>query len=59
MDTLLSAKQTAAQVSAAIVAALAEVENVNVISDEDNDKAYTYQIKIQNGKAHLIATEVE
>lgn len=59
MDTLLSAKQTAAQVSAAIIAALAEVENVNVISDEDNDKAYTYQIKIQNGKAHLIATEVE
>ena len=59
MDTLLSAKQTAAQVSAAIVAALANVENVNVISDEDNDKAYTYQIKIQNGKAHLIATEVE
>ena len=59
MDTLLSAKQTAAQVSAANVAALAEVENVNVISDEDNDKAYTYQIKIQNGKAHLIATEVE
>ena len=59
MDTLLSAKQTAAQVSAAIIAALAEVENVNVISDEDNDKAYTYQIKIQNGKAVFIATEVE
>ncbi len=59
MDTLLSAKQTAAQVSAAIVTALANVENVNVISDEDNDKAYTYQIKIQNGKAHFIATEVE
>ena len=59
MDTLLSAKQTAAQVSAAIVAALANVENVNVISDEDNDKAYTYQIKIQNGKAVFIATEVE
>ncbi len=38
---------------------LAAISNVNVIADEDNDKNYSWQIKIQNGKAVFIATEVE
>ena len=38
---------------------IAALESVNVIADEDEDKNYTYQIKIQSGKAVLYATEVE
>lgn len=38
---------------------LANVTNMNVIADEDNSKNYNWQIKIQNGEAHFIATEVE
>lgn len=51
--------RTQNQVDAQIDAKLANVSALNVIADEDNNKNYTYQIKIQNGKAHLIATEVE
>lgn len=51
--------RTESQVDDQINEKLANVSALNVIADEDNDKNYTYQIKIQNGKAHLIATEVE
>lgn len=51
--------RTQTQVDDQIDAKLANVSALNVIADEDNNKNYTYQIKIQNGKAHLIATEVE
>ena len=35
----------------------ADVSAINVIADEDNNKNYTYQIKIQNGKPVLILEE--
>ena len=38
---------------------IAGVNTMNVIADQDNSKNYTFQIKVQSGKAHLIATEVE
>ena len=40
-------------------AKIAALESVNVIADEDENKNYTYQIKIQSGKAVIYATEVE
>ena len=51
--------RTQNQVDAQIDAKLANVSALNVIADEDDNKNYTYQIKIQNGKAVFIATEVE
>ncbi len=51
--------RTQEQVDDQIDTKLAGVNTMNVIADEDNSKNYTYQIKIQSGKAHLIATEVE
>lgn len=50
--------RTENQVDTQINIALAGVDNLNVISDQDNSKNYTWQIKIINGKAHFIATEV-
>ena len=51
--------RTQNQVDAQIDAKLANVSALNVIANEDDNKNYTYQIKIQNGKAVFIATEVE
>ncbi len=51
--------RTQAQVDSQIDTKLAGVSNMNVIADVDNDKNYNWQIKIQGGKAHLIAEEVE
>lgn len=50
--------RTENQVDTQINIALAGVDNLNVINDQDNSKNYTWQIKIINGKAHFIATEV-
>ena len=51
--------RTESQVDDQIDAKIAGVETMNVIADEDDNKNYTYQIKIQNGKAVMYATEVE
>ena len=51
--------RTESQVDDQIDEKLANVSALNVIADEDDNKNYTYQIKIQNGEAHFIATEVE
>ena len=65
IDSLSSSKANASDVYTKqgaedmVDAKLANVTNMNVIADEDNSKNYNWQIKIQNGKAHLIATEVE
>ena len=65
LTTTVNAKANAADVydkqgaEDMVDAKIAGVDTMNVIAEEDNNKNYTYQIKIQSGKAHFIATEVE
>lgn len=49
---------TSAQVTAKIQAAIAGVNTMNVIADEDNDKNYDFQLKVKNGKPVLILDEI-
>ena len=50
---------TKAEVNQKIHNAIAGVSTMNVISDEDNDVEYDFQVKVQGGKLHLILNEIE
>ena len=55
----LDDRYTKAEDEAMVLQKIANVNTMNVIVDQDNSENYTFQIKIQNGKAHFIATKVE
>lgn len=64
IDALSSSKadksdtDTKAEVNSKISTALANVNTMNVIVDQDNSKNYTFQLKIRNGEPVLIFNEV-